>query len=110
MQTGDIFPRLMDEHGNLEKTQNEDEEQQVIGEGIKPSDLTAPLPKTDEKTMGLMHEEERFVGAVTWTVYRDWMRAAGSSFFWAMMILVLLVLYQSSQGPFSIFSMVIPDG
>ncbi|KAF5360312.1 hypothetical protein D9758_009126 [Tetrapyrgos nigripes] len=83
-----LFARLMEEYGkkqsvNAKAAQKDDAV-------VKTQDLIA------QKDDPLIQAEERLVGAVSWTTYKKYLRAAGG-LSWAPAIFACLVLLQSSQ-------------
>jgi len=96
MKDSVVFSRLMDEYGNLEQ-QKQMEESREAQEGVPENSH-----KHDDKkgAVDLMQDEERNIGAVTWTIYTKYMRFAGG-LFWAPLILLLLTLSQGAQGDLS---------
>ena len=92
MRDSVVFSRLMDEHGSLE--------QQKQMKELKPEEgIAEKSHKHQDKAAAadLMQDEERNIGAVTWTIYAKYMRFAGG-LFWAPLILMLLTLSQGAQG------------
>ena len=91
---GLVFSRLMDEFGNAE-SRKDNQKERIAGlakNGIKPLQY-----KLDSSEDALMQLEERNVGAVTWDVYKKYLRFAGG-LVWAPVILGLLILTQANQG------------
>ena len=91
-----VFAHLMEEHGNLESEQDQAEG------GARRKRMDNKDAKFDEAEpkkaeTGLMQIEERNVGAITWSVYRKYLRYAGSVA-WAPFLLLLLTLSQVAQG------------
>ncbi|TFK36263.1 multidrug resistance-associated ABC transporter [Crucibulum laeve] len=99
MNKGPVFSRLMDEYGSLEQAEEKDadtanprrkDEKKGAADGESLEDASK---KT--KT-ALMQTEERETGAVSWAVYRKYLRFAGG-LIWAPAILGLLILTQGAQ-------------
>lgn len=75
--------------------------------GIKPGEQgksRTPVVERDQNAKkeveaALMQAEERNTGAVTWDVYRKYLRFCGG-LVWAPIIICLLLLNESSQGEF----------
>ena len=91
---GLVFSRLMDEHGNAE-SRKDNRKERIAGlakNGIEPLQYK---PNSAEDV--LMQLEERNVGAVSWDVYKKYLRFAGG-LVWAPVILALLILTQANQG------------
>ena len=91
-----VFAHLMEEHGNLESEPDQPEG------GARRKRMDNKDAKFDEAEpkkadTGLMQIEERNVGAITWSVYRKYLRYAGSVA-WAPFLLLLLTLSQVAQG------------
>ena len=83
----------MEEYGHSEKELSDGEEK-TQKDGVASIDAE----KSDERAkIALMQEEERYVGSVAWATYGAYLRYAGG-IFWAPVLLVLLILMQSSQG------------
>ena len=98
MVNGQAFARLMDEYGSLEKEAKADAAaapNQKVTE-VETEATSAPLEKT---TQGLMQQEERLTGAVSWSVYTRYFRYAGGFFVFPVVVLCT-VLAQGSQGAF----------
>ena len=84
----------MDEYGNAE-TRRDNRKDRIAGlakNGIEPLQYK---PNSAEDV--LMQLEERNVGAVSWEVYKKYLRFAGG-LVWAPVILALLILSQANQG------------
>lgn len=91
MANSAVFSKLMKEHGNSETEESE------RAERTDKSDKLDEGAKEQAKPQALMQEEERVTGAVTWSVYSQYLRHAGS-LSWGPTILILLILTQGSQG------------
>ena len=91
---GLVFSRLMDEYGNAEsgKGNRKDRIAGLAKNGTEPLQY-----KPDSAEDVLMQLEERNVGAVSWDVYKKYLRSAGG-LVWAPVILILLTLTQANQG------------
>ena len=92
MSDGLAFSRLMEDYGN---TQSRRKDTRSPGLAKKEND-----PRQDESDSAedvLMQLEERNVGAVSWDIYKKYLRYAGG-LVWAPVILIALVLSQGSQG------------
>jgi hypothetical protein len=96
MKDSAVFSRLMDEYGNLEE-QKQTEESRTSQDGVPENSIKHDAKKA---AVDLMQDEERNIGAVTWTIYAKYMRFAGGRF-WAPLILFLLALSQGAQGDLS---------
>ena len=84
----------MDEYGNAE-SRKDNRKERIAGlakDGIEPLQY-----KPDSAEDVLMQLEERNVGAVSWDVYKKYLRCAGG-LVWAPVILILLTLTQANQG------------
>ncbi|KAG5635613.1 hypothetical protein H0H81_010631 [Sphagnurus paluster] len=92
LENGTVFPSLMEEYGSLEVKKG------AVKLGDQALAATGGVDQNDKKAVEevLMQAEERNTGAVSWDVYKKYMRYAGGTF-WAPIILVLLVLYEGSQ-------------
>ena len=89
-----MFSRLMDEYGNAE-SRKDNRKERIAGlakNGIEPLQYK---PNSAEDV--LMQLEERNVGAVSWEVYKKYLRFAGGMI-WAPVVLALLILTQANQG------------
>ena len=96
---GQTFARLMEEYGSLEKEEEADAAaapNKKKEAEAKAEAADAPLVKT---TQGLMQQEERLTGAVSWSVYTRYFRYAGGLFIFPLVVL-WMVLAQGSQGAF----------
>ena len=91
---GLVFSHLMDEYGSAESRKDKQKERMagLVKNGIEPLQY-----KPDSAEDVLMQLEERNVGAVSWEVYKKYLRYAGGVG-WAPLILVLLILTQGNQG------------
>ena len=90
---GPVFSRLMDEYGNESRKDNRKE--RIAGlpnNGIEPFEYK---PNSAEDV--LMQLEERNIGAVSWEVYKKYLRFAGGVG-WASVVLILLIFSQAVQG------------
>ncbi len=94
-----VFAKLIEEYGNLER---EDEDKDGLpdkkgrkkeGEGNEGTANYAVA----KKGAVLMQTEERNVGAVTWDVYKRYLRFGGG-LVWAPVVVGLLALTQGTQG------------
>ncbi|KAF9473172.1 P-loop containing nucleoside triphosphate hydrolase protein [Pholiota conissans] len=86
---GAAFSRLIEEHGHVESgTQSSSAKVSKNLQVIKKNDSTTAT--------ALMEDEERNVGAVTWDVYKKYLRNAGG-LIWAPILLVLLVLVEGNN-------------
>jgi ATP-binding cassette, subfamily C (CFTR/MRP), member 1 len=88
------FAALIAEYGNK---QQENAKRGVAGGMITSTALEAAAQK--EAAMALMQAEERNTGAVSWDIYKKYMRSAGG-LFWAPLILTAIVLNEAAQGSF----------
>ena len=91
-----LFARLMEEHGNLE-TELEQDDQPRLKRKDKDGKVDNEAELSKKADTALMQLEERNTGAVTWSIYRKYLRYAGSVA-WAPFILFLLTLSQVAQG------------
>ena len=91
---GPVFSRLMDEYGNAES--RKDNRKECIA-GLAKNGIEPLQYKPDSAEDVLMQLEERNVGAVSWDVYKKYLRFAGG-LGWAPLVLVLLIIYQGNQG------------
>ena len=83
----------MDEYGNESRKDNRKERIEGLAKiGIEPLQYR---PNSAEDV--LMQLEERSVGAVSWAVYKKYLRFAGGVV-WAPLVLALLILAQANQG------------
>ena len=83
----------MDEYGNESQKDNRKERIAGLAEiGIEPLQYK---PNSAEDV--LMQLEERNVGAVSWAVYKKYLRFAGG-LVWAPVVFGLLILTQANQG------------
>ena len=90
-----VFAHLMEEHGNLESELDQGDQPRRKGKDNKDAKFDEAGPKKADA--GLMQIEERNTGAITWSIYRDYLRFAGSVA-WAPFLLFLLTLSQVAQG------------
>ncbi|KAI0717423.1 multidrug resistance-associated ABC transporter [Cerioporus squamosus] len=103
MTDGQAFSRLMEEYGSLEK---QEQEESVADDVQKPAakraNSKAVVPAPAQKSPGLMQEEERVTGAVSWSVYTKYFHFAGG-FFVFPLILLWVILAQGSQVANTLF-------
>lgn len=91
-----VFARLIEEYGNVE--QDEDAiEIQKEKKATKGDEKTEDAGKPGKKTTELMQVEERNIGAVTWSIYKNYLVFAGG-IIWAPIVILLMLLMQGSQG------------
>ncbi|KAH9950728.1 multidrug resistance-associated ABC transporter [Amylocystis lapponica] len=91
MNDGDVFSRLMEEYGNLEK-----EEEGIVDERDGPKSK-AVTPDGDLKTKDtLMQAEERVTGAVSYRTYAGFFRFAGG-IYWVFALAFSLTMYQGAS-------------
>ncbi|KAJ7580556.1 multidrug resistance-associated ABC transporter [Mycena floridula] len=83
-----LFSRIMDEYGSLEDHKGK---QGQVGLIVAKESGDKPL------SAALMQDEERNVGAVSWDIYRRYLRYAGSSFIWATILFFLTTVGQAAQ-------------
>src|SRR5882757_7245957 len=96
MSDGLAFSRLMDEYGNAESSARKDIRKDDIA-GLAKNGNEPLQYKPDSAEDVLMQLEERNVGAVSWEVYKKYLRLAGG-LAWVPVVLVLLILTQGNQG------------
>ncbi len=101
MTDGQAFSRLLEEYGSLEKQEEQEEEEAVVDDLQKPAakraDSKAVVPARTPKAPGLMQDEERVTGAVSWSVYTKYFRFAGGVWIFPL-VLLWVILAQGSQG------------
>ena len=102
-----VFSRLMEEYGNLEAEENSSKSRSRgnVKKAAETEESTEGGLKKDNAA--LMQTEERNTGAVTWTVYKNYLRFAGG-IIWAPIIVLLLTLTQAAQGVFCLWRPSIP--
>ena len=83
----------MDEYGNESRKDNRKE--RITGLAKNGIDTLQYTPNSAEDV--LMQLEERNVGAVSWEIYKKYLRFAGGVA-WAPLVLALLILTQANQG------------
>jgi ATP-binding cassette, subfamily C (CFTR/MRP), member 1 len=99
MQSGTLFPRLIDEYGS-----KEDSTRRVrTSTGADGANTLTQLQMADQKKLAtaLMQAEERNTGAVTWDVYGRYLKYAGSAL-WAVIVFGLLLTNEGSRGTFTL--------
>ena len=92
MKDGVILPHLVNEHGSIDRPS--------VDQYHKPKDAenaTVVDAKEEITKSALMADEERERGAVSWAIYRDYLKYAGGVY-WAPIVLLLLTLSQVAQG------------
>ena len=90
---GPVFSRLMDEYGNQSRKDNRKE--RIAGLANNEIEPFQYKPNSAEDV--LMQLEERNIGAVSWEVYKKYLRFAGGVG-WASVVLILLIFSQAVQG------------
>ena len=104
MENGEAFSRLMEEYGSLERQDEVD----VTIATKKAEDANEPVESTPsdrpftQATQALMQEEERYTGAVSWSVYMRYFNYAGG-FLVFPLVLLWITLVQGAQGVCSIY-------
>jgi hypothetical protein len=93
MKDSVVFARLMEEHGSKEQEEAEPTERKKRKKGGEDGAGAG----TAKKNADLMQVEERNIGAVTWDVYKRYLRYGGG-LVWAPIIVCLLTLTQGAQG------------
>ena len=83
----------MDEYGNESRKDNRKE--RITGLAKNGIDTLQYTPNSAEDV--LMQLEERNIGAVSWEVYKKYLRFAGG-LVWVPLVLALLILTQANQG------------
>jgi len=91
MSNSVIFRRLVDEYGSAEANQGVSRAQPARKQ------LAGPASTSNKADDVLMQLEERQTGAVTWGVYKNYLRNAGG-LFWAPIIVALLLLQEAGNG------------
>ena len=106
-----VFSRLMEEYGSLEEEEAAKEEKaakkrtrrkESKGPTADDADSSEEAGPKKADNAALMQTEERNTGAVTWTVYKGYLRYAGGVV-WAPFILTLLTVTQVAQGKYPRF-------
>jgi len=97
MSDGLAFSHLMDEYGNAESREKHTQKERIPGLAKTGNEPLQYEPDSAEDV--LMQLEERNVGAVSWEVYKKYLRYAGG-LAWAPLLLILLSLAQGNQGRF----------
>ena len=90
------FAQMIEEYGNIER-EKQKAEAAVVEKTVDESTALGASKETDKEQPGLMQEEERFTGSVTWKTYGTYFRYAGG-LFWILVILLLTGLMQGAQG------------
>ncbi|KAI0777639.1 multidrug resistance-associated ABC transporter [Trametes elegans] len=98
MANGQMFARLMEEYGSLEK-QEEIIEPELVKEKSAAKVKDAGPPK---ERMALMQEEERLTGAVSWSVYAKYFKFSGGKTVLPMIVL-WVCLSQGAQVANNLF-------
>ena len=99
MKNGFTFSRLIEEYGSLEK-QEDDAQAKTKTKAKEAGGETTTYALQAGTTQALMQEEERFTGAVSWSIYAEYFRYAGGSMLFPFVI-TLMVLAQGAQGMFA---------
>ena len=96
MRDSVTFARMIEEYGNIEREKQKAEA--AVVEKVDESTALGASKESDKEQPGLMQEEERFTGSVSWRTYRTYFRYAGG-LSWVLIILLLTGLMQGAQGP-----------
>ncbi|RDX54457.1 multidrug resistance-associated ABC transporter [Lentinus brumalis] len=107
MTDGQAFSRLLEEYGSLEKQEEQEEEEEAVVDDLqkpaaKRADSKAVVPARALKAPGLMQDEERVTGAVSWSVYTKYFRFAGGVWIFPL-VLLWVILAQGSQVANTLF-------
>ena len=94
-----VFSRLIEEYGS------QHEERKIGGSNRAVVQHEGDGEAKEQGDGGLMQEEERNTGAVTWEVYARYLRFAGGVV-WGPMVIILLIGVQGAAGAFLAFSVV----
>ena len=101
MESGRAFSRLMEEYGSVEKPHEAhaavDAIKQKVEDANVPTESASPERPIKQETRALMQEEERYTGAVSWSVYTRYFNYAGG-FLVFPLILLWISLVQGAQG------------
>ncbi|KAJ2916152.1 hypothetical protein MD484_g4261, partial [Candolleomyces efflorescens] len=114
MANSAVFSKLIEEYGNADSDDEEDGEN-ILGKETVKSRKSRKLSKdgkelelSEEESIeedgpkklrdeaALMQDEERNTGAVTWSIYKSYLKYAGG-LYWGPWILVLLILSQAAS-------------
>lgn len=95
LDDGKLFARLMEEYGTASI-----EDELLPETGLAVPDDTEALKHAGGQGAVLMQVEERFTGAVTWSIYAEYMKYAGGAR-WVPILVLLLILAQGAQGRLS---------
>ncbi|KAK0231362.1 multidrug resistance-associated ABC transporter [Armillaria fumosa] len=95
-----IFSRITEEYAAAECYNDAPKVNRILD--INGKESVVDVPKYTGKNGVLVRMEERNTGPVTWTTYRDYLRAAGGVI-WAPIVLLLLVLNQCSRVGNTVF-------
>lgn len=98
MKNSTVFSKLMDEYGNLETEKSRGATGGQQNKGHTANDDPDEVERKKVEA-ALMQAEERNTGAVTWDVYKKYLRFAGGVI-WAPIILLLLALNEAATGVF----------
>lgn len=89
------FARMIEEYGNIEREKEKAEA--AVVEKVDESTALGASKESDAEQPGLMQEEERLTGSVSWRTYRTYFRYAGG-LAWVVVIFLLTGLMQGAQG------------
>lgn len=88
-----VFARLIEEYGNPDSRKQATDATNLPNRGQNEGQKARNTAIED----ALMQAEERNTGAVSWDVWRKYLKSAGG-FFWVPIILGLLLLSQANNG------------
>lgn len=86
---------MIEEYGNIEREKEKAEA--AVVEKVDESTALGASKESDAEQPGLMQEEERLTGSVSWRTYRTYFRYAGG-LAWVVVIFLLTGLMQGAQG------------
>lgn len=91
LKNGKVFSRLIEDYGTEDAGLN-------VKSVVTVAETQAEEGNADKEVIAaLMQAEERKTGAVTWSVYTQYLRYAGG-LYWAPVIVLFLALTQGAQG------------
>lgn len=91
---GNLFSRLMEEYGSIEEANKEQGKAAKVETKQDEATTTAATPIIKK---GLMQDEERNVGGVSWSTYNRYLKYAGG-IIWGPVIVLLIALSQGAAG------------
>lgn len=96
IKNGDAFSQLVEEYGSTTKKAEKEDDDEEDDDEVKP-EKEKKVATRGAVGAGLMQDEEREVGAVSWAVYSHYARSMGS-IVWAPLLIGCFAMAQVANG------------